>query len=236
MGARTLVVIPTFNEVLNIQELYQRIRSYDSDKDLLFVDSNSLDGTQQVIEEIMKNDKKVFILKYAKKEGLGRAYISGFLWGINMGYDWFQQIDADLSHDPVYLRDFDRLKSANKVIVASRYIKSGGVEKWGFCRRLLSFLGCFYLRLIFQCNLHDLTGGFNCWHRDVISGIDLNRIVSRGFVFQSELKFKAFKKGFKIIEFPYIFKERKKGQSKINYRIILEGLFMPIIIRLNRRS
>jgi dolichol-phosphate mannosyltransferase len=228
---KTLIIVPTFNEALNLADLYHRIREYGPDKYILFVDDNSTDGTPEIIEGIIQSDQKVHILKRPKKEGIGRAYICGFLWGLNGDYEWFQQMDADLSHDPLYLPNFEILKNGNQVIVASRYIKQGRVGKWIFLRRLISFLGCQYLKLILQLPVQDLTGGFNCWHRDVISSFNLDEIVSRGFIFQAELKFKAYRRGFKITEFPYVFKEREKGRSKINYRIVLEGLFMPLLIR-----
>lgn len=232
---KTLIIIPTFNEVLNILDIYSKIRKWDKNKDILFVDDNSSDGTRQVVDKIMKDDKKVHILKHSKKEGIAQAYIAGFLWGINSGYDWFQQMDADLSHDPAYLANFEALKKENQVVIASRYMQKGGIEKWDLFRKLLSSLGCRYLRLLLQCPLTDLTGGFNCWHKEVISSFDLSKIASRGFIFQTEIKFMAYRKGFKISEFPYSFKEREKGRSKIDYHIILEGLLMPFFIRWNHR-
>jgi len=234
---KTLIIIPTFNEAENVLALYRRIKELGAGEDILFVDDNSADGTRQIIEGIIQDDPRVHILKRQHKEGIARAYLAGFRWGLDQGgYAWFQEMDADLSHDPKYLADFEKFKTDNQAIVASRYIKEGKVEKWDFLRRSLSFLGCWYIRLILQCPLQDLTGGFNCWHRDVVSSFDLDKIISRGFVFQAELKFIAFRKGFKIAEFPYTFKEREKGRSKINYRIVIEGLLKPVLIRLNYRS
>ena len=232
---KTLIIIPTFNEAENILDLYSNIRKYAPYKDILFVDDGSADDTRDNIETIIKNDQKVYILKRSKKEGIAKAYISGFLWGLNGDYEWFQQMDADLSHDAVYLEEIEKLKKENQVIIASRYMKKGGVEKRNFFRRMVTFLGCRYLKFILQCPLKDLTGGFNCWQRDVISSLSLEEIASRGFIFQAELKFMAYKNGFKITEFPYVFKERQKGHSKIDYRIISEGLFMPIFMNLRCR-
>ncbi|MDD5596109.1 MAG: polyprenol monophosphomannose synthase [Candidatus Omnitrophica bacterium] len=230
MGKKTLIIIPTFNEAENVPGLYTKLRQYAPDKDILFVDDNSTDSTQKIIEKIIQSDENVHILKRLRKEGIAKAYISAFLWGLNGDYKWFQQMDADLSHDPAYLPEIEKLKNENQVIIASRYIKKDGVEKRNLFRKVITFLGCWYLKFILQCPINDLTGGFNCWHRDVISGLNLNQIASRGFVFQAELKFMAYKKGFKIAEFPYVFKERQKGSSKIDYRIIFEGLVMPVVI------
>ncbi|MFA4989765.1 MAG: glycosyltransferase [Candidatus Omnitrophota bacterium] len=227
---KTLIIIPTFNEAENIPALYARIRQYAPDKDILFVDDRSADSSQGIIEGIIRGDKNVHILKRLQKEGIARAYISGFFWGLARGYNWFQQMDADLSHDAAYLEEVEKLKGENQAIVASRHLEKGGVEKRNFFRRMVTFLACRYLKFILQCPVRDLTGGFNCWHRDIISSLNLNGFVSRGFLFQAELKFMAYKKGFKIAEFPYVFKERQKGRSKIDYRIIFEGLVMPIVI------
>ena len=233
---KTLIIIPTFNEAQNIPGLYDKIKQYAPDKDILFVDDSSVDSTQGIIEGIMKGDGKVHILKRLRREGIAKAYISGFLWGLNGDYKWFQQMDADLSHDPVYLAEIEKLKHENQVIIASRCMNKNGVGKRNFFRRMITFLGCRYLKFILQCPLQDLTGGFNCWHRDVISNLNLDRIASRGFVFQAELKFMAYRNGFKIAEFPYVFKERQKGRSKIDHQIIFEGLFMPVVIYLRNRA
>ena len=233
---KTLIIIPTFNEAENILDLYDKIRQYAPDKDILFIDDNSPDFTQRIIEEIRKSDEKVHILKRLRKEGIAKAYISGFLWGLDGDYEWFQQMDADLSHDPIYLAEIEKLKYENQVIIASRCINKNGVGKRNFFRRMITLLGCRYLKFILQSPLQDLTGGFNCWHRDVISSFNLDRIASRGFIFQAELKFIAYRNGFKIAEFPYLFKERQKGRSKIDYQIIFEGLVMPVFIYLRNRT
>jgi dolichol-phosphate mannosyltransferase len=232
---KTLIIVPTFNEAGNIAELHARIRKYSPDSGILFVDDGSIDGTREIINGIIKGDEKVHILERPRKEGIARAYICGFLWGLERDYSWFQQMDADLSHDPAYLAEIEKLKSENQVIVASRYLKKAGAGRRNFFRKIVTFLGCRYLKIILQCPLKDLTGGFNCWQREVILGLDLNKIMSRGFIFQAEIKFRAYKKGFKIVEFPYIFQERQKGSSKIDYRIIFEGLVMPFLMVLRSR-
>ncbi|MFA5351105.1 MAG: glycosyltransferase [Candidatus Omnitrophota bacterium] len=230
-NGKTLIIIPTFNEAGNIAELCARIRKYSPDSDILFVDDGSIDGTREIINGIIKGDEKVHILERRRKEGIARAYICGFLWGLERDYSWFQQMDADLSHDPAYLAEIEKLKNGNQVIVASRYLNKAGAGRRNFFRQMITFLGCRYLKFVLRCPLEDLTGGFNCWQREVILGLDLDKIVSRGFIFQAELKLMAYKKGFKIVEFPYVFKERQKGCSKIDHRIIFEGLVLPILMR-----
>jgi len=227
---KTLIVIPTYNEEENILEVYSRIREFSPQKHILFVDDNSTDRTKQLIEKIMEKDSLVDILSRQKKEGLARAYIAGFSWGLERDFQWFQQLDADLSHDPRYLPVFDSYKSKFDVIVASRYISQGTAKKWNIFRRIVSFFGCVYLKLLFGSSINDFTGGFNCWKREVLEKIDLSSIISKGFIFQFELKFAANKAGFKLIEFPYEFKEREKGSSKLSSDIIIEGLFKPFLI------
>jgi len=205
----TLIIVPTYNEVENILALYSTI---------------------DLIENIINKDNRVFILKRHDKKGIAKAYIDGILWGLSKKYLWFQQMDADLSHDPKYLLEFEKLKDKNDFIVASRYVDFGKVEKWGFFRRFLSFFGGQYLKIVFNSKMNDLTGGFNCWNRKVLEKIDLSKICSKGFLFQAELKYLASVYGFKWIEFPYSFKEREKGSSKLSSNIIIEGLFKPLWI------
>lgn len=230
-NGKTLIIIPTFNEAGNIAELHARIRKYSLDSDILFVDDGSIDGTREIIDGIVQADAKAHILRRRKKEGIARAYICGFLWGLERDYSWFQQMDADLSHDPAYLVEIEKLKKVSQAIVASRYLNKAGADRRSFFRKMITFLGCRYLKFVLRCPLKDLTGGFNCWPREVMLGLGLDKIVSRGFIFQAELKLMAYKKGFKIIEFPYVFRERQKGRSKIDQRIIFEGLILPILMR-----
>lgn len=234
--ARTLIIIPTYNEVENIPELYRKIKGFAPGKDILFVDDNSFDGSIQAIGDIIEKDKTVNILIRKNKEGLAKAYIDGFKWGLKKDYDWFQEMDADFSHDPKYLPLFDRYKADFDVIIASRYIKEGEVEKWNPFRNLLSHGGCYYLRLVFGDSITDLTGGFNCWKRKVLEDIDLSGIISCGFVFQAEMKFAAAQLGYKIKEIPFIFKERQKGKSKFSMHIIIEGLLKPYLVKAKYRK
>lgn len=228
---KTLIIIPTYNEAKNIEELCAGIKKFSPKKDILFVDDSSGDGTIQIIKRIMEKDTTINILIREKKEGVAKAYLAGFRWGLNRDYEWFQQMDADLTHNPGYLPVIDRFKSDYDVIIASRYIKEGEVKKWNPVRKFLSYFGCLYLKLIFGNTINDLTGGFNCWRREVLQNIDFSKIISSGFIFQTEMKFSALMSGFKIVEFPYIYKERKRGKSKFSLGIFIEGLIKPYLIR-----
>lgn len=232
--AKTLIIIPTYNELDNVTKLYKEIKIYASRKDILFVD-DSKDATPNVIRDIISSDQSVKLLKRDKKNGLASAYIDGFNWGLNRDYEWFQQIDADLSHDPKYLIEFDKLKNNYDLIIASRYVKNGSPGGWKLSRKILSFLGCKYLKTVLGISINDLTGGFNCFNRKIFEEIDLSSLKSKGNLFFAEIKLKIFKKGFRIIEFPYIFGPRNMGQSKMDLKIIFEALIKAPKIRMDNR-
>lgn len=226
----TLIIVPTYNEKDNIAELYLNIKKYSCDKHILFVDDNSRDGSQEEIVAIAKRDENVHILERDKKGGLASAYLDGFSWGLARNYDWFQQMDADLSHAPRYLPLFDSFKEKYDLIIASRYIINGRSD-WRFFRKWISSFGCYYLKMILGSYINDWTGGYNCYKRCVLEEIDFSYVLSQGFFFLSELKYSSIKNGFKIVEFPYIFRGRKKGYSKMSGKIFLEGLLKPWVIK-----
>ena len=203
---KPLVIIPTYNEALNIKFIINEIFKTCSDINILIVDDNSPDGTAEIVHQML--DKRIYILKRTKKQGLASAYIEGFKKGIDLGFNRFIQMDADFSHKPEYLPlMLENLKKYDFVI-GSRNIKGGGVQNWSFFRNLISKAGSLYSKIILFCPINDLTGGFNGWRKEVLEGINLNNIISLGYSFQIELKYKAYKKGFKYIEFPIIFPDR----------------------------
>lgn len=229
----TLIIIPTYNEAENIGPLYARIRGFAPDHHLLFVDDGSKDGTIANIEKLIAHNSNVFLLRRSCKLGLASAYFAGFKWGLEKGYSWIQQMDADLSHDPRYLVEFEKYKlDGCELIIASRYIDKSVKNTWSFFRKTLSYLGCLYLKLILTAKINDLTGGFNCYNHSLLRKYDFDKMVARGYIFQAELKYIASISGAKIIEFPYIFKNRSMGDSKITWAIILEGLFLPLFLKL----
>ena len=229
---KPLVIIPTYNEALNIKFIINEIFKTCPDINILIVDDNSPDGTAEIVHQML--DKRIYILKRTKKQGLASAYIEGFKKGIDLGFNRFIQMDADFSHKPEYLPlMLENLKKYDFVI-GSRNIKGGGVQDWSFFRNLISKAGSLYSKVILFCPINDLTGGFNGWRKEVLEGINLNNIISLGYSFQIELKYKAYKKGFKYIEFPIIFPDRKYGESKMSKDIFFEALKNVVKIRFSK--
>lgn len=229
---KPLVIIPTYNEALNIKFIINEIFKTCPDINILIVDDNSPDGTAEIVHQML--DKRIYILKRTKKQGLASAYIEGFKKGIDLGFNRFIQMDADFSHKPEHLPlMLENLKKYDFVI-GSRNIKGGGVQNWSFFRNLISKAGSLYSKIILFCPINDLTGGFNGWRKEVLEGINLNNIISLGYSFQIELKYKAYKKGFKYIEFPIIFPDRKYGESKMSKDIFFEALKNVVKIRFSK--
>ncbi len=223
---KSLVVIPTFNEAANIASIIPAVLGLNDRISVLVVDDNSPDGTAQIVDTLSKlTANRIFLLRRSGKLGLGSAYIAGFQWGLQQGYDAIVEMDADFSHDPrVIPQMIQRLKSCD-VVIGSRYVAGGGTSNWNWFRLLVSRTGSFYSQFILQMGLHDCTGGFNGWRKIVLENIDLKSIKSEGYSFQVELKYRAWKRGFKIEEVPIIFSERRAGQSKMSGRIFLEAIY-----------
>lgn len=222
---KPLVIVPTYNEVDNVRPLVERIVAAVPTLHVLFVDDNSKDGTQKVVEAMMaERPGQVHMLKRAGKLGLGTAYIAGFKWALNQGYDALIEMDADHSHDPKELAVFlEKLKTADAVI-GSRYIPGGATENWSFMRKCISLFGSFYGRSILGMTIRDLTGGFNAWRKDTVLAINPDLVKSEGYSFQIELKYRAYKAGKVLVESPILFTERRAGQSKMSMKIVLEAM------------
>jgi dolichol-phosphate mannosyltransferase len=222
---RALIVVPTYNELENIQNLTQSVmKVIPSNVDLLVVDDNSPDGTGKLVDSLSQQNPRIHVLHRPKKMGLGTAYVNGFNWGLERGYDALIEMDADFSHDPKYLPRMLELLEINDVVIGSRYVAGGGTVNWGVGRKILSRGGSVYSRLILGASIRDFTGGFNGWRRKVIESVDLPSLRSDGYSFQIELKYRAFLRGFKITEFPIVFEDRKIGKSKMHRRIVIEAL------------
>lgn len=221
---KILVVIPTYNERENIAPLMEAILSHCPEIQILVVDDSSPDGTGAQVEEISKKDRRVHLLTRLEKQGLGRAYIAGFEWGLDKGFDFVQEMDADFSHRPEDLRKILNAVGEADFLVGSRYVAGGGTVNWGLGRKILSRGGSLYSRLILGFPLKDWTGGFNGWHSRVLRKIGLSTIHSNGYSFQIELKYRALKAGFRSKEIPIIFEERRVGQSKMSGDIVREAL------------
>jgi len=230
----TLIIIPTYNEEENIEKIIHQIFNILEEKKfgILVVDDASKDSTASIVKNMQNSHKNLYLLERGGKYGLASAYIDGFKYGADLGFKAFIQMDADFSHNPQYLLDmFEKLRNYD-LVIASRNIKGGAVKGWGLARNLISKGGSLYARLVLNCPIRDLTGGFNGWKLDIINKIGLNNIISKGYAFQIEMKYKAYKKGALIAEFPIIFEDRKYGKSKMSKKIFLEALFNVIKIRL----
>ena len=222
---KTLIVIPTYNEIENLPHLISAVlERTPTHVEILVVDDNSPDGTGKLADTLASQQSRLHVLHREKKMGLGTAYVNGFRWGLERGFDSIIEMDADFSHDPRYLSQMISLLEENDVVIGSRYVDGGGTVNWGLGRKILSRGGSIYSRTILGANIRDFTGGFNGWKRKVLENVDLGSLRSDGYSFQIELKYRAFRKGFKIKEFPIIFEDRKVGKSKMNRRIVFEAL------------
>ncbi len=230
---KVLVIIPTYNEVENIQKVID-LTFKDKAYDILVVDDSSPDGTADLVLELIKtHSSRLFLEQRARKEGLGKAYIHGFRWALENNYDFIFEMDADLSHDPKELSPMlDYLKSDYNLVIGSRYVKGINVVNWPLSRILLSYLASVYVRWITFMPIKDPTAGFVGYTRTVLEQLDFNKIKFVGYAFQIEMKFKIWKKGFNFKEHPIIFTNRVLGVSKMDGKIIWEALSAVLILRI----
>jgi dolichol-phosphate mannosyltransferase len=223
---KTIVIIPTYNELSNIKKMLQAVTEVMPETDILVVDDNSPDGTGQYVKEEGEKDIRIKLIQRQGKMGLGTAYVAGFKYMLENGYDIAFQMDADFSHDPAELKNMLAEIENYDLVIGSRYIKGVNVINWPMHRLLLSYFANKYSRIVTGLPICDATGGFKCFRRDVLSAIDLDSIKSNGYSFQIEMNFKAWKKGFKIKEIPIIFYERMEGASKMSKKIVREAVTM----------
>ena len=223
----TLVVIPTYNERESLPRIVPLVLDQDPGLHVLVVDDASPDGTGDVAEELARlHPGRVHVLHRTAKEGLGRAYVAGFRWGLARDYAHLAEMDADLSHPADRLPDFLEAIGQVDVVVGSRYLGGrANVVNWPISRLFISVFGSWYARTITGLPLSDATGGYNMFRREVLETIDLARIESNGYSFQIELKFRAWKKGFRIWEIPIVFTERAEGESKMSGAIVREAIW-----------
>lgn len=228
---KKLVIIPTYNEIENMKLLLPVLMKLEQKFDVLVVDDSSPDGTAKFVEEFSRAEPRVNVLVRAAKQGLGKAYLAGFDWGLKKNYDVLTEMDADFSHAPKHLNEILGLIEKHDVVIGSRYVPGGGTVNWGLMRKIISRGGSLYSRIILGYPLRDWTGGFNSWRRQVLEKIDLSTIRSNGYSFQIELKYKALKNGYKIHEAPIIFEDRRVGQSKMSLKIVLEAFYKVWLIK-----
>jgi dolichol-phosphate mannosyltransferase len=234
--AKALIIVPTYNEADNVQGIAERLLEALPVADVLFVDDNSPDGTGAILDEMAGQNRRVHVMHRAGKLGLGTAYIEGFAWGLARDYDFIFEMDADGSHDPKYLPQMLALaEDGADVVVGSRNVPGGETVNWGVGRKLLSKGGSLYARTILGIDVRDVTAGFVCWRRHVLEALDLTGIDSNGYSFQIEMKYRALQQGFRIVETPIIFVDRRVGQSKMSRAIVAEALLKVWALRFRRR-
>jgi len=221
---RALVCLPTYDEKDNVVPITEGILSATPDVDVLIIDDNSPDGTGKLADGIAAREPRVKVLHRAGKEGLGKAYLAGFDWALRHGYELILEMDADFSHDPRYLPGMLEAARGADLVLGSRNVPGGGTVNWGVGRKIISRGGSLYARTILGIAVRDLTGGFKCFHRKVLESIDLPTVECSGYAFQIELTFRALRRGFRVVEFPIVFVDRRVGQSKMSKRIVLEAL------------
>jgi dolichol-phosphate mannosyltransferase len=228
-----IVIIPTFKEKENIEAIIKAISSLEIPFDILIIDDNSPDGTADIVKGLQPSFPNVHLIERPGKLGLGTAYITGFKWALKRDYDLIYEMDADFSHDP---RDLERLYTAcaidgADVAIGSRYISGVNVVNWPLSRVLISYIASIYVRLITGMKIMDTTAGFKCYRKEVLENIRPHHIKSIGYGFQIEMKFNAWKMGYKIVEIPIIFTDRKLGSSKMSGGIFNEALWGVLMMK-----
>ncbi|TMK58362.1 MAG: polyprenol monophosphomannose synthase [Actinobacteria bacterium] len=232
-GGPAWLVLPTYNEAENVEPLVDAARAkLPPGAQVLIVDDSSPDGTGEIADRLAAQHENVAVLHRPRKEGLGPAYIAGFRAALAGGAGLVLEMDADFSHDPAYLpRLLEAAKRAD-VVLGSRYVAGGGVSDWGPLRRAVSRAGSTYARLVLGVDVRDLTGGFKCFRREVLEAIDLDQISTRGYAFQVEVTYRAIRLGFKVVEVPIVFRERRVGSSKMDLKIVAEAVWrLPLLRR-----
>ncbi len=228
-----IVIIPTYNEAGNIERLLRCVFAMDADIHVLIVDDNSPDGTGEIVKSLQPEfSERLQLLERAEKNGLGTAYIAGFKHCLAQSYQYIFEMDADFSHDYKDLpRLMDACKSSGGMSIGSRYVRGGKVSNWPMTRILMSYFASLYVRAILWINVMDTTAGFVCYHRAVLETIDLDSIEFVGYAFQIEMKYKAMKAGFKLVEVPITFIDRQVGQSKMSMNIFTEAFLGVLKMR-----
>jgi dolichol-phosphate mannosyltransferase len=224
---RALVIIPTYNERENITRIIDLVLYQDPSIDVLIIDDGSPDGTGQLADEIAAINPRVNVIHRPSKMGLGTAYLAGFKWALQRSYAYILEMDADFSHDPAHLPQFLTSIQDADLVLGSRY-REGRVTvvNWPVARLLLSYFANVYARIVTGLQLYDATGGFKCFRRSVLEAINLDDVRSNGYAFQIEMSFRAWRRGFRIVEIPIVFVDRTEGVSKMSKRIVREAIWM----------
>jgi len=233
---RFLICIPTYNERENLEPLLKEVLARTpSDTEVLVIDDNSPDATGALADDLARQNPRIHVLHRSGKLGLATAYAQGFRWGLEQGFEWFCEMDADFSHDPKHLKDFLSIMASGRadVICGSRYVEGGGVSNWSRGRLVLSRLGSLYAHLWLRYPIHDWTGGFNAWNRRTVELLRLDTLRSKGYAFQIEMKYRASVLGLRVVETPIVFQERRAGASKMSGSIVKEAILGVARLRWN---
>jgi dolichol-phosphate mannosyltransferase len=229
---RALVVMPTYNEAVNLATNVPAVLAQDPRIDVLVVDDASPDGTGDVADGIAAEDSRVHVVHREGKQGLGSAYLRGFTWGLEHGYAFLLEMDSDHSHDPKYLPDLlSAVEEDFDLVIGSRYVSGVNVINWPMSRLLLSWFANKYARVVTGLPLSDATAGFKCFRREVLEAIDFGKVGSTGYAFQIEMDFRAWKKGFRVGEVPIVFVDRLEGESKMSGTIVREAVWRVWALR-----
>jgi dolichol-phosphate mannosyltransferase len=232
------LILPTYNEADNLEALVRavlpRLEETSLPHTILVVDDGSPDGTGEIADRLAAELPAVRVLHRARKQGLGRAYLAGFEIALADDAELVMEMDADFSHDPADVPRLIAAAGAADLVLGSRYVTGGGVENWGVARRLVSRGGCAYARLVLGIPVRDLTGGFKCFNRRVLEGLDLSGVHANGYGFQIELTYKAVRAGYSVTELPIVFRQRRMGVSKMTPPIALEAIWKVLALRLRR--
>lgn len=223
MSVKAVVLLPTYNERDNLPRIVPQILAA-APVDVCILDDNSPDGTGEVAEALAKDEPRMHVVHRPGREGLGKAYLAGFAWALERGYERIFEMDADLSHPPATIAEMLRLSETYDLVLGSRWVPGGGTKNWPWSRKLISRGGSLYARTWLGVGIKDLTGGFKCFRREVLEALDLGAIRSSGYGFQIEVTYRALKRGFRVIETPIVFVERDQGVSKMSRKIVLEAI------------
>ncbi len=223
---KALVIVPTYNEAENIRRLIEEVLQKNESLEMLIIDDNSPDGTGGIVEDLMNTNKRLHLLRREAKLGLGSAYITGFKYALQKDYDYIFEMDGDFSHDPNVLPVMLEEIEGNDLVIGSRYVPGGTVINWPIRRLLLSYLASRYVKLVTGLPIKDATSGFKCYRKEVLKSLNLDKIMSDGYAFQVEIKYRIWLKKYRIKEIPIIFNDRVSGHSKMSRRIVYEAIWM----------
>ncbi len=233
---RSWVILPTYNEAENLERIVGAVlEQLPPSGKVLVVDDSSPDGTGEIANRLARSNESVRVLHRARKEGLGPAYLAGFHVALDAGAQRIIEMDADFSHDPAYLPRLIEATENADLVIGSRYVPGGGVTEWGPMRRFISRGGSAYARMALGLPIRDLTGGFKCFRREVLEAINLDTIEARGYAFQVETTYRAIKAGFRVVEIPIVFSDRRDGTSKMTSAIVAEAIWRVPAMRFRRR-